>query len=183
MEPGTTALVQSESWACCLPSHNTVTTGEEAPKHREQSRAHSLFFALPGCPHRAARCLSVGLAAQHEDCALLCSLATSVLPRPLSSSLFYCSSSTKFSLQPADVLPSLLRMLSISCRPAGDFPAAGSLGDPCCTPAFPSLHLSSAAQRLLTELELVFQMASPCGKRLFRPRKGRRPSSSFASFL
>lgn len=45
MEPGTAALVQPESWACCLPSHNTVTTGKEAPKHREQSRARSVLFS------------------------------------------------------------------------------------------------------------------------------------------
>lgn len=105
------------------------------------------------------------------------SLATSVLPRPLSLPFPYSSNSTKLYHQPAEVLPIPLRMLSISCRPAGDFPAAGSLRNPCCTPAFPLLCLSSAAQRLLTELELVLQMASPCAKRLFRPHKGRKLSS------
>lgn len=102
-----------------------------------------------------------------------CSLQT-----PLSC-LHYSSDSTKLSHQPAKVLLILLRMLSVSCRAAGNFPAASSLRDLCCTPAFPSLHLSSAAQRLLMELELVLQMASLCGKNLFKPRKGRKLSSSF----
>lgn len=133
------------------------------------------FFPPPGYPYRAECWLSVGLAAQHKDYGLLCLLATSVLSRPLSLPLPYSSDSTKY--QPVEVLPILFRVLSISCRPAGDFPAASSLRDPCCTPAFPSLHLSSAAQKLLTELKLVFQTASPCGKRLFRPHKGRKLSS------
>lgn len=63
------------------------------------------------------------------------------------------------------------------CRAAGDFPAASSLRDLWCTAAFPSLHLSSAAQRLLMELELVLQMASLCGK-MFRPCMGRKLSLS-----
>lgn len=138
------------------------------------------FFPPPGYPCRAECWLSVGLAAWQKDYGLLCSLATSALSRPLSLPVPYFSESTKLSHQPAEVLPILLRMLSISCRPAGDFPAASNLRDPCCTPAFPSLRLSSAAQRLLLELELVLQMASPCGKRLFRPRKGRKLSSSLS---
>lgn len=134
-------------------------------------------FPPPGYPCRAECWLSVGLAALHKDYGLLCSLATSVLSRRLSLPFPYSPDSTQLSHQSAEVLPILLRMLSISCRPAGDFPAASSLRDPCCTPAFPSVRLSSATQRLLTELELVLQMASPWGKRLFRPHKGRKLSS------
>ena len=178
MEPSSAALAQPKAWACCLPSYNTVITRKRTIKTPEEILSVLYgFFSTTWVSLQSrvlAECRS-GNPAQRLWTSLfighLCSFQT-----PLSSPP-YSSDSTKLSHQPAEVLLILLRMLSVSGRPAGDFPAASSLRDPCCTPAFSSLCLSSAAQRLLTELELTLQMASPCGKRLFRPHKGRKLSS------
>lgn len=95
------------------------------------------------------------------------------------SCLHYSSDSTKLSHQPAKVLLILLRMLSI-CSPAeqqGIFQLQAALE----TFAVhrPSHHYTyHLAERLLMELELILKVASLCGKTLFRPRKGRKLSSS-----
>lgn len=169
------ALAWPEAWACCLPWHNTVTTCKGAIKTLGTVLSVLCgILAPPGCPYRAACWLSAGLATQHRALGLLCSLS-----RPLSPAFTTPLTVQKLSHQPAKVLLILLRMLSI-CSPAeqqGIFQLQAALE----TFAVhrPSHHYTyHLAERLLMELELILKVASLCGKTLFRPRKGRKLSSS-----
>lgn len=111
------ALLQPKAWACSL--------------HWQQAKSHWSSRSDPRCVTRVFFHL-LGLCAEqhawHKAWRFLCLVAT-VFSWPISISLFYCSDSTKLSQQPAEVSLSLLRMSSISCRPAGDFLATGSLTD------------------------------------------------------